>query len=106
VKARGELAGANKERTVEYQPLSDPAQLRVLEGLTHLLLHGVLLVIAVASVVLLCLYLSELRLPQRRPSGVEERGWRATAGPLLAARRRASLDHLTPIRLWAGGAEG
>jgi hypothetical protein len=55
---------------VEYQPLSDPAQLRVLEGLTHLLLHGVLLVIAVAAVVLLCLYLSELRLPQRRPSEV------------------------------------
>ncbi len=91
---------------MEYQPLSEPAQLQVLEGLAHLLLHGVLLAILTATVVLLYLYLSELRLPQRRPSEVEDLGWRKNSGPRLAARSRASLDQLTPIRLWAEDAEG
>ena len=91
---------------MEYQTISDPAQLQLLEGLMRIVLHGVLLAIAVASVLLLCLCLSELRLPQRRAPEVEGCGGKRSGNPRLAVRRGASLDRLTPIRLWAGGTEG
>ncbi len=106
VKARGEPTDVDKETIVNYQPVSDVAQLQLLETLARMLLHGVLLVMVVASAVLLCLYLSELRLPQPRSPEVERPGGRRSSDPRLAARSRASLDHLTPIRLWAEGAEG
>jgi hypothetical protein len=85
---------------VEYQTISDPAQLQILEGLMRMLLHGVLLAMAGASVLLLCLCLSELWLPRRRASEVEARDWKRSESPRLAARRGAPLDRLTPIRLW------
>ena len=90
---------------MNYQPISDPAQLQLLEGLSRMLLHGVLVTIAIASVVLLCLFLSDLRLPRSRPSEVEGRGWRRDENPPLTARRGASLDSLTAIRRWDAAAD-
>jgi len=91
---------------VNYPPVSDLAQLQSLEVLMRMFLHGVVVSMAVASVLLLGLCLSELRLPGRRASEVEGQERRRCGDPQLAARRGASLDRLTPIRLWAGGAEG
>jgi hypothetical protein len=85
---------------VNYQPVSDLAQLQLLEGMMHMLLHVVLLAMAAASVILLCLCLSELGLPRRRASEVEARDWKRRESPQPAARRGASLDRFTPIRLW------
>jgi hypothetical protein len=90
---------------MEYQSISDPAQLQLLEGVMRMLLHGVLAAIVVASAVLLWLYLSELRFPRRRPSEVEGPGWIRSQQRLLAARRGASLDRLTTIRLWDTAAD-
>src|SRR5438034_5077683 len=98
VTARGEPIASNKERPMNYQPISDPAQLQILDGLTRIFLHGVLIAIAGASVLLLCLCLSELRLLRCPPPVVERSEWTRGRGLLLAARRGASLDRLTPIR--------
>jgi hypothetical protein len=64
---------------VDYPTISDPAQLHLLEHLLRMVLHGILLSIAVASVCLLGLCVAELRLPGRRPSVVEGRK-RRTSG--------------------------
>jgi hypothetical protein len=61
-----------------YQPISDPAQLQLLEHLLRLVLHGILLSIGVASVCLPALCVSELRPPQRRPSVVKGHERRTT----------------------------
>jgi hypothetical protein len=83
---------------VDYQPISDLAQPQTLEGLLRIVLHGVLVTMAVASV--LCLCLSELRLPRRRSSEVEGLGGRRSAAPLLAARRGGPVHSLAATRLW------
>jgi hypothetical protein len=64
---------------VDYQTISDPAQLPLLEHLLRMVLHGILLSIGVASVCLLALCVSELRPPRRRPSVVKGRE-RRTSG--------------------------
>jgi Intracellular proteinase inhibitor len=53
---------------VDYQPISDPAQLQLLEHLLRVVLQGILLVMAAASVCLLGLCVSELWLPRCHPS--------------------------------------
>jgi hypothetical protein len=63
---------------VDYQPISELAQLQALQHLLRLVLDGIFLSIGVASVCLLCLCVSELRLPRRRPSEAKERGWSAS----------------------------
>jgi hypothetical protein len=72
---------------VDYQPISDPAQLQMLQELLHMVLYGTLLAMVVASVCLLGLCLSELRLPRRRPSIAKGREWR-TSGDALPERER------------------
>jgi hypothetical protein len=70
-----------------YQSIPDHTQLQLLEGLMRMFLHGVLLAIAGASILILSLCLSEWRLSGRRSSEVAGRGRRRTGDPLLAARR-------------------
>jgi hypothetical protein len=67
---------------VDYQPISDPAQLQLLEHLLRIVLHGILLSMAVASVCLVGLCVSELRLPRRRPSAAQGRERRASGAPM------------------------
>ena len=90
---------------MNYPPISDPAQLQLLQGLSRLLLHGVLVVMSGAALILLCLCLSEVRLPGRRAPEAEERKWSKSGDPLPATRRRATLDNLTPVRLWDRAAD-
>jgi hypothetical protein len=90
---------------MNYLPISDPAQLQLLEGLMRMLLHGVLVAMAGAALILLCLCLSEVRLPGRRAPEAEERRWSRSGDPLPATRRRAALDNLTPVRLWDRAAD-
>jgi hypothetical protein len=63
---------------VDYQPISELAQLQALQHLLRVVLDGILLSIGVASVCLLGLCLSELRLPRRHPSAAKEREWSAS----------------------------
>jgi hypothetical protein len=72
---------------VDYQPISDPVQLQLLEHLLRVVLDGILLSIGIASVLLLGLCVSELRLPQRRPSAVQGRQRRASGDPMPEAGR-------------------
>jgi hypothetical protein len=73
---------------VDYQPISNYAQLQLLEGLLRMFLHGVLLTMAAASVLLLCLCLSELRLPRRRSSEFGGLGGRVSGDPIREIGRR------------------
>jgi hypothetical protein len=72
---------------VDYQPISDPAQLQLLEHLLRVVLQGILLLMAAASICLLGLCVSELRLPRRRPSDVKGREPRASGAPIPEAGR-------------------
>jgi hypothetical protein len=77
---------------VDYQPISDPAQLQLLQHLLRVVLHGVLLSIGLASVCLLGLCVAELRLSRCRPSDGKgcERGTSADALPALGRREAGS----------------
>jgi hypothetical protein len=66
---------------VDYQAISDLAQFQMLQELLRMVLYGILLSAGMASVCLLGLCLSELRLPRRRPSVGKGREWRRAAGP-------------------------
>jgi hypothetical protein len=67
---------------VDYQPISDPVQLQMLQELLRMVLYGILLSTGVASVCLFGLCLSELRLPRRRPSHGKGREWRTSEDAL------------------------
>jgi hypothetical protein len=67
---------------VDYQPISDAAQLQMVEHLLSVVLQGILLVIVVTSGCLLGLCLAELRLPRRRPADVQELERRASGAPM------------------------
>jgi hypothetical protein len=66
---------------VDYQPISDPAQLQLLEHLLRVVLHGIQLSIGIAAALLLGLCGAEL-LPRRRPASVPRREWRASGEPI------------------------
>jgi hypothetical protein len=88
---------------VDYQTISDPAQLQLLDHLLRVVLHGILLSIGLASVCLLGLCLSELRLPRCRPSDGKGCEGRTSGDPLPEVGRREAgsfgVPHLPP----AGG---
>ena len=73
---------------MEYQPISDVAQLHALEGLMAMVLHGVLLVYGAACLLLLGLCLSELRLPRRARArdGVRDRSGEKRSSGLAGSR--------------------
>jgi len=84
---------------VNYQPIADTTQLQILEGLARMFLHGVLIAVALAAVIILCLCLSELRLSGRRAPEVEEVEWSTNGNRACAPRHGESLYSLTPVRL-------
>ncbi|MGI8970178.1 MAG: hypothetical protein ACR2HB_05660 [Dehalococcoidia bacterium] len=85
---------------MDYQPIADYAQLQLLEGLLRVVLHGIVLVMAGASVLLLGLCVSAVRLPRWRPSADEGRERGRSGGPLSAARRGGPVHTLAATRHW------